>query len=130
VYEILTRLGIAFLALLALAGGCSSLESKPNEIEWKFGEKKVFLDIFVDTNLNLYENRPHTALVGVYQMENPNSFAQMAGTLEGLQTLLRKGKAEDASILSFEKLIAFPGRRLSVTIDRMEKAQYVGRVVG
>ena len=82
---------IKTLLLWLLAFGlcsCTSMPSAP--VEWKYEKEAIQLHLKADFQLNLHEGTPHTLLICVYQLRNPNVFNQLAGDNKGVSHLLHK----------------------------------------
>ena len=106
---------------------CASLPVAPPE--WKYEKKAIRLQLKADFQLNLHEGTPHTLLVCVYQLRNPNTFNQLAGDNNGIYELL-ECKLFDDSVAGSERLIIHPGQDLTFTLNRAEGAKYVAIVAG
>ena len=119
---------ILFLWLLAL-GVCSCASRPLAPPEWRYEKEAIQLHLKADFQLNLYEGTPHTLLICVYQLRDPNTFNQLAGDNNGLYKLLECGLF-DASVAGSERLIIHPGQDLTFTLNRAEGAKYVAIVAG
>jgi type VI secretion system VasD/TssJ family lipoprotein len=119
---------ILFLWLLAL-GVCSCGSRPLPPPEWRYEKEAIQLHLKADFQLNLHEGTPHTLLVCVYQLKNPNTFNQLAGDNNGLYKLLECGLF-DASVAGSERLIIHPGQDLTFRLNRAEGAKYVAIVAG
>ena len=82
-----------------------------------------------DPKLNIFKGDPHTLLVCVYHLRDPNAFNQQADERDGISTLLECGKF-DGSVSAVKRFVVQPGQELSESLDRAEGAKYVGIVAG
>ena len=119
---------ILFLWLLAF-GVCSCASRPLAPPEWRYEKDAIQLHLKTDFQLNLHEGTPHTLLVCVYQLRDPNTFNQLAGDNNGLYKLLECGLF-DASVAGSERLIIHPGQDLTFRLNRAEGAKYVAIVAG
>ena len=118
------------LFLLLIAFGVYSCASQPlAPPEWKYEKEAIQLHLKADFQLNLHEGMPHTLLICVYQLRDPNTFNQLAGDNNGLYKLLECGLF-DASVAGSERLIIHPGQDLTFTLNRAEGAKYIAIVAG
>jgi len=119
---------ILFLWLLAFGVcSCASLPLAPPE--WRYEKEAIQLHLKADFQLNLHEGTPHTLLICVYQLRNPNTFNQLAGDNNGLYKLLECGLF-DSSVAGSERLIIHPGQDLTFRLNRAEGARYIAIVAG
>ncbi len=123
------RITLAMCVLLFTA--CTSqpdkLEVAPEE--WKFQNRAIYLELKAPADLNAYNGRPHALAVGIYQLNDPNTFSGLSATREGAVELLRKGKIDD-TIVHFTRITVQPGEHKSIVLNRAETAQYVGMISG
>lgn len=116
-----------FLIVISLICSCAAKQLPPPE--WLYEKEAVKLHLKADAELNLEEGTPHTLLVCVYQLKDPNAFNQLAGDANGLYKLLECGLF-DAAVATTKKLIVSPGQDLNLTLDRAEGAKYIAVVAG
>lgn len=119
---------LACLLILWIAG-CSGGDVKRAECHYAYEKGAITLHLTAAPDLNRYDGQPHTVVVSVYQLSNPNVFSQSMETPEGLSTLMQ-GERFDESVLSPRQVILQPGESETVTLDRVEGARYVGVVGG
>ena len=125
-----TGTGYALL-LLAMLSACASQQELTVEPDaWTFEEQAFVLAVQPAAELNVLDGRAHALNVGIFQMADPNPFIGLAETRDGAIALLSKGKAADASILDFERVVIQPGKKNFITLARPETAQYVGVIFG
>lgn len=115
---------------LFLAFGLCSCASQPlAPPELVYEENAVKIHVKADPQLNLSAGRPHTLLVCVYQLRDPNAFNQFTGDQDGLYQLL-ECKPFDASVAASKKLFVQPGTEMTFNLDRGQGVRYVGVVAG
>lgn len=126
----LAMLGIVLL-LSACAGGTpfGGGRGGADSGAYEYEKDAIALTLKGDLNLNLFEKRPHTLMVCVYQLRDPNALNQVLQDAEDVTKLLECSRF-DASILNTKKYILQPGKELREALDRAEGARYVGIVAG
>ncbi len=131
--SMLLACGIVLPFLLAsCAGGSSSGGGAGGgAASGVYGYEKdaISLHLKGDPNLNLFEKRPHTLLVCVYQLRDPNALNQVLQDAEDVSKLLECARF-DPSIVNAKKFILQPGREITEALDRAEGARYIGIVAG
>jgi type VI secretion system VasD/TssJ family lipoprotein len=121
-------LNALFLVIISsIIYACASQPLPPPQ--WQYEKEAIKLHLKADPNLNLEGGTPHTLLVCVYQLKDPNAFNQLAGDDDGLYKLLECGLF-DAAVATSKKLIARPGQDINLAIDRAEGAKYLAIVAG
>jgi type VI secretion system VasD/TssJ family lipoprotein len=115
------------LVSIFLIWSCASKQLPPPELGYEKDAIKIHLK--ADAQLNLSDGKPHTLLVCVYQLNDPNTFNQLAGDQEGLYRLLECGLF-DASVAAAKKLIVQPGQNNTINLDRSQGARYVAVAAG
>lgn len=124
---------ILFLCfLIFLISACSkpiTVPPVPMPTEWRYEKDAIRLNLQSDYQLNLYQGIPHTLVVCVYHLRDPNAFQQLTEEKEGLSKLLDCGRF-DSSVTFSKRLIIHPGQVLAESLDRTEGAKYVGMVAG
>lgn len=119
------RLFIAGLCMMAL-GACSF--SKKDD-EFAYGKDAILFDVKASKDLNTFNDQPHTLVVVVYQLADPNVFNQMIEEPDGVAKLLEAG-AFDASVLSRRKFVVQPREQKKLHVDRAAGVRYLGVVAG
>ena len=115
-----------FLALLALSVvSCKTTPPPPPSYE----RNAVQLHLVSDPNLNLFGGIPHTVVLCVYQLRDPNAFNQAMDEKEGLVKLLECNRF-DPSVTYVKKVVVQPRQELTEPLDRAEGTRYVGVVAG
>ena len=116
-------LTVIFFAICA----CAAQPLPPPE--WKFEKGAITLHVFADDQLNLNEGTPHTLLLCIYQLKDPNEFNHLAGYREGLYQLLECDHY-DSTVATASRIIAHPGQDRHFVFDRAEGAKYLAVVAG
>ena len=131
--SMLLACGIVFPLLLAsCAGGSSSGGGAGGGVAsgaYEYEKDAIFLHLKGDPKLNLFEKRPHTLLVCVYQLRDPNALNQVLQDAEDVTKLLECGRF-DPSIVNTKQFILQPGKEITEALDRAEGARYIGIVAG
>ncbi|MDI6752896.1 MAG: type VI secretion system lipoprotein TssJ [Thermodesulfobacteriota bacterium] len=117
------------LCFLLLIVSCASKPAILPTPEWRYEKDAIRLQMKSDAKLNLYEGSPHTLLICVYQLGDPNAFNQLKEEKEGLSKLLECGRF-DPAVVSSKRLVVQPGQDSTLLLDRAENAKYVGIVAG
>ncbi len=118
------------VVMAVLLGACSSnpkLVVAPED--WVFEERAISIEIDAPADLNALNGRPHTLVIGVYQLSDPNTFSGLATTRQGAVELLNKGKIDD-TVAHFRRITVQPGETQAVLLSRAQSAQYVGLIMG
>lgn len=116
-----------FVTIISIIYSCASQPLPPPQ--WEYEKDAVKIHLKADPKLNLEEGTPHTLLVCVYQLKDPNAFNQLSGDNDGIYKLL-ECKLFDASVATAKRIIARPGQDISLVLDRAEGAKYVAAVAG
>ena len=117
------------LCFLLLVVSCASKPAILPTPEWRYEKDALRLQLKSDPKLNLYEDSPHTLLLCVYQLGDPNAFNQLKEEKEGVAKLLECGRF-DASVVSSKRLVIQPGQDSTLLLDRAENAKYIGIAAG
>jgi type VI secretion system VasD/TssJ family lipoprotein len=120
------------LLLASCAGGSSSgggAGGGSGGGVYEYEKDAISLHLKGDPKLNLFEKRPHTLLVCVYQLRDPNALNQVLQDAEDVSKLLECGRF-DPSIVNTKKFILQPGKEITEALDRAEGARYIGIVAG
>jgi len=121
--------GIVLPLLFASCAGRSSSGGGAGSGAYEYEKDAIILHLKGDPKLNLFEKRPHTLLVCVYQLRDPNALNQVLQDAEDVSKLLECGRF-DPSIVNTKKIILQPGKEITETFDRAEGARYIGIVAG
>ncbi len=110
---------------------CSSAPTElvVEEEEWIYEVRAINLVIKAAADVNSVSGRPHSIAIGVFQMNDPNTFSGLAVTQEGAVELLQKGQI-DESIVNFQLINIRPGEQKKVSISRAQTAKHIGVIAG
>jgi type VI secretion system VasD/TssJ family lipoprotein len=103
--------------------------ARTQEAEWRYEKDGIRLHLKSDPQLNLYQRSPHTLVLCVYHLKDPNAFNQLVDEKEGLWKLLECGRF-DPSVTNSKRVVIQPGQEMTELLDRPEGARYVGLVAG
>jgi type VI secretion system VasD/TssJ family lipoprotein len=110
-----------------MLSACAAKQLPPPK--WNYEKEAIRLHIRADNKLNLDEGEPHTLLLCVYQLSDPNTFNQLSNDEEGLYTILECSLFGEGAAAS-KRLIIQPGQDINLAMDRAEGARYVAIVAG
>lgn len=119
---------VAF-GLGATAASASGKKDEQSDVLLSYKKEGVRIDFTASSNLNTYNNLPHTLVVVVYQLSDPNAFNQLLEDGEGLGKLL-EGGAFDSSALARKKLVIQPSENNTTYMDRADGVRYLGIISG
>lgn len=119
------KMSLILLVFFSLCS-CTGITRKSN---YGYSEQGIQLRVKSDLQLNLYQGKPHTLVLCVYQLRDPNTFNQMADEEGGLSKLL-DGSRFDNSVSSSKKIVVHPGIEIAEVLDRADGAKYVCVVAG
>ncbi len=121
-------LNALFLVIISsIIYACASQPLPPPQ--WQYEKEAIKLHLKADPKLNLEGGTPHTLLVCVYQLKDPNAFNQLAGDNDGIYKLLECGLF-DAAVATTKRLFARPGQDINIVLDRADGAKYLAIVAG
>jgi type VI secretion system VasD/TssJ family lipoprotein len=123
----MTRSIVMLVCSLCFLAACASQPLAPPQ--WTYEKDAVRLNLKSDPKLNLDRGVPHTLVLSIYQLRDPNTFNRLSDTTEGIYQLLQ-GEVFDASAASAKRIIVHPGQDTAVLLDRAEGAKYVGVAAG
>jgi len=110
--------------LLALSlVGCAKPQALP------YAPNGVQLHLVSDPNLNLFGGIPHSLVLCVYQLREPNYFNQTKDERDGLGKLLECSRS-DPSVTYAKSFSVQPRQEVNQSLDRAEGTWYVGIVAG
>ncbi len=118
---------IIFLVVWSLLcfSGCANI---PKD-DFSYMKNALVIDIKAQNNLNTYNNQPHTILLGLFELSDPNLFNQMLEQQDSVSKIFGDNVL-DGNVLSRRKLVIQPGEHKQLTMDRIEGARYLGVVAG
>ncbi len=98
---------------------------------WTFEKQAIHIRVLPSPSLNMYRNRAHTLMLGVFQLSDPNTFETMRSTTKGLHDLLgRETFDAGTGVLSAERRVIRPDQQKLIVLNRAEGAQYIGLAAG
>lgn len=115
--------------IAGLVGCAKSPPLPPSPPEYTYEKEAIELHVKSDPRLNLYDGLPHTLLLCVYQLRDPNTFLQLADQPGGIYKLLECAPF-DPSVAAAKRLIVHPDQDLKYPLDRAEGARYVAVAAG
>jgi len=96
----------------------------PAPPQFSYSKDAVKIQINSDPQLNLYQSSPHTLLICVYQLSDPNAFYRLTGDINGIYQLLACNQF-DPSVTHAKRYIVQPDQKVTYTLDRAEGTKYV-----
>lgn len=122
------------ISLLLLCPLILSCASEPTELiieeeEWVYEIRAINLVARASSDLNSVRGRPHSLALGIFQMNDPNTFRGLSVSQAGAVELLQKGQI-DESIVNFQQITMRPGEQKKVSINRAQTAKYIGVIAG
>lgn len=123
---------VSVLILTAMLAGCfadSSGKTQSQTVPPDFRPGAIELYLKTDPMVNLYQGTPHTLVICVYELREPNSFNQLIGEGDGWPKLLECNRF-DGSVAYVNKIVMQPDQEVKKTLDQAEGAKYIGLVAG
>ncbi|EAT13268.1 type VI secretion system lipoprotein TssJ [Bermanella marisrubri] len=116
--------------LIVTLTGCASKTSLVVAPEdWVFEDRAVHIHLQSPADLNAISGRPHSVAVGVFQLNDPNTFLGLAETKQGALQLLNAGRIDD-TVAQFTRIILQPGEEKIATLPRAQGAKYIALISG
>ena len=115
--------------LLLLSCASEPTELTVEEEEWVYEIRAIEMVIKAPSDLNSVRGRPHSLALGVFQMNDPNTFRGLSVSQTGAVELMQKGQI-DESIVNFQQITVRPGEQKKVSINRAQTAKYIGVIAG
>jgi type VI secretion system VasD/TssJ family lipoprotein len=109
-----------------LLGACAS---QPQPPDWTYEKDAISVHLEADAKLNFDEGVPHTLMVCLYQLKDPNAFNQLSDDSDGIYKLL-ECDLFDSAVATTKRVIVRPGKKVGLQLDRAEGAKYVAVVAG
>lgn len=131
----LTSLFLLSLVLLSCSSARNATGSLPtplpvtNPADWSYQKAGISLHLRADPKLNLFRNTPHTLLLCIYHLRDPNGFQQLQSEKDGLQRLLDCNRF-DSSVMHARTLVVQPGQEIEELMDRADGAKFIGIAAG
>jgi type VI secretion system VasD/TssJ family lipoprotein len=129
---------LAAAALVSVLAGCATANSLMGgntrkeavaEIAWDFARNAILVEIEADPRLNQYGGEAHTLVLGVYQMEDSAAFYKLIADAALVGKSLESGKGGEGFV-HFARYVVTPGQRSILSLDRAQKAKFVGIAAG
>lgn len=96
---------------------------------YSFSKDAIKIHIQADPQLNLNQGTPHTLLICVHQLNNPNALYRLTSDTSGIYKLLECSQF-DSSVTHSKRIIVQPDQQVTYTINRAEETKYVSIVAG
>lgn len=96
---------------------------------WTYEADAIRMRMIGAPQLNLYDQRPHSLVLKVFQLSDQKPFSDHRKTVFGLQQMLTNDKF-DPAVVSVNRYIIQPGSDQVITLDRQKDARFVGIVAG
>ncbi len=133
-------LSVKTFAVTCLVFFCSSCSMMPwskaksgpeakSTYEPRYEKNALTVNIKSNPRLNLYQERPHSLVLCMYELKEPNMFNQLSDERDGIYKLMECGRF-DGSVAFAKRQIVQPGEDICDVRDRAEGAKYLGIVAG
>lgn len=109
--------------------GPASATLVPIPPDWGYEKNAITVHIKADPQLNLFHKSPHTLLLCIYHLRDPNWFNQLQNEKDGLQKLLECSRS-DPSVVIARPFHVQPGQEITEVLDRPEGARFVHVAAG
>lgn len=119
---------IYFAILFSLfLSSCSRL---PTPVpHWNFKEKAIQISYEALKELNSYNNSPHSLVVIICQLDNPNNFKKLSSYKEGLLKILNHD-LKDNNVLTYKQVFIEPETKGKIVLDRVKDAKWIAIIAG
>jgi type VI secretion system VasD/TssJ family lipoprotein len=112
----------------------SEMPPKPAEPQsvvgpMEYQKSAIKLVLNADSRLNLYDRKPHTLMICLYQLKDPNAFNQLVEEADGFGRLMECSRF-DPTVAQVKRMVVQPGSKLKEDLDRAEGAKYIAVVAG
>ena len=130
---------LVFMSVLVLSMLCAACQSKrviPPTVEWNFQPDSIHIHYDAAVDLNLYGGSPHTMMLVIIQLTDAADFMNYSRTTDGIGRLMQVHDMDRRKAVNLKNMVdlrtAFisPGKKDTLTIDRVEGAKWVGIVAG
>jgi len=126
-----------WVALVAIVlSGCTTIgiNTAPDakirqKVRWTWEKQAITIHVIPDRNLNLSDKRPHTLIIGIAEISDPNGFLPLLQNPDRAMETLASGKKR-SGILTVRRFIISPGTSGDIVLDRMRDAVYMGIIAG
>jgi type VI secretion system VasD/TssJ family lipoprotein len=127
-------LWLSFIVLIL--AGCTSIgiNTAPDakirqKVRWTWEKQAITIHVIPNRNLNLSDKRPHTLIIGIAEISDPNGFLPLLQNPDRAMETLASGKKR-SGILAVRRFIISPGTAGDIVLDRMRDAVYLGIIAG
>lgn len=128
---------ISLIVMMGLfLSGCTSIRinTTPDDairqkVRWTYEKQAIIVHVSSDKDLNWSDKRPHTLIIGIAEIRDPNGFLPLVQNPDRAMETLASGKKQ-AGILSVRRFIIPPGTDADIVLDRMRNAMYLGIIAG
>lgn len=127
---------LACSALLVFALVCAGCSSGPDKrqvslaaTDWAFANDAVIIETRAQPTLNEYAGESHTLLLGIYQMNDAESFRKLIADPVALGKVMESGRGGDAFV-QFSRYVVVPDQCSMLVLDRAQKAKFIGITAG
>lgn len=101
---------------------------------WVHERGAIILNLKASEQLNLYDGKPHSLVLRVFQLNGPQGFNEQRKTRSGLQQLLAAGSDEmealGIGIVDYQEWVIRPGEETTRILDRYAETRYLGLIAG
>ena len=128
-----------FLSIVStLLVGCSSVNSAMGgntqkeakaEVSWDYQKNGIMIELMAGNDLNFYANEAHTLVLGIYQLSDSKAFVKLIGNRPQMIKSLETGTGGEG-VLQLDRYVVSPGRRTTITLDRVQDARFLGVFAG
>jgi len=115
-------------SLNSVMGG-SSEQDALHALQWTYAADGIRIAVTADPQLNQSGSEPHNLVLTVVQMADPNAYTAAVSTKDKLSSLLL-ANSPPPGMLALNRVFISPGEHRTITLPRVEKAQYVGLALG
>jgi len=119
---------LSILCMCALLMTACASQPLPQP-EWTYEKDAIQVHLKADPKLNFDDGVPHTLVLCIYQLRDPNAFNQLSEDTDGIYKLL-ECSLFDGSVATAKRLIVHPGQDMNVTLDRADGAKYLAVAAG
>lgn len=96
---------------------------------WEYESNAITITCQADRKLNLYNGRPHTLTLVVYQLTEGGPFQNISKQRTGIRTLLEQTEF-DPSVVAIETKHIQPGDTQKIILPRVEGSRWIGIISG
>lgn len=123
--DLLNLVLLAFVVFILMS--CSWFSKTPSK--FTYNPAGIRISYIAESNLNYYDQSPHSVMLVVYQLNTISGFLQLASDSAGINKLLMANKF-DSTVIGVDSKFVFPNESGEFKIDRLENTQWIGIVVG